>query len=415
MISTLDLSSVTERITTLLENAVQNSPLFTTNGGSVAPFTVEVSASMPESVRGKGNCQLTAYLFHLQADAFTRNMPLTGSAAQPNQRQALGLTLYYLVSAFSKDNPTEEQQAMSIAIKALHERATFVDPTDGFTFTMTLEQEKPDEANRRWQSFSTAFRLSAVYRVALVFLTPQSQPPAAAPPPRRMGLAVAPAALPFALSGSLTATASRVDFAPIPPLPGGDVTFDYSPAIVPPSGAFAVFGSGLSQPTAQRLFLIEANGTERDVTAWKTAGAQNTDGRIVANLPAAIGVAPAGSPEPGVYLIRAGDAGTGRTNSVPLSIMARTDAPPSPWVAAGGAFAFTGAGFVDGATEVLLDTIPLVAIAAGGAPGAGEFAVNAALTSISFRAPAAVAAGVYFVRLRVHGVEGPPVGRITLP
>lgn len=415
MISTLDLSSVTERLRGLLETAVQNSPLFVPNGGPVAPFPIEVSGSMPESVRNRGQCQLTMYLFHLQAEPFTRNMPLTGSAAQPNTRQALGLTLYYLLSAFSKDRPEEEQQAMSIAIKALHERGTFVDPVDNFTFTVTLEAEKPDEANRRWQSFSTAFRLSSVYRVSVVFLTPQSPPPVTAAPPRRLGLAIAPAPLPFATSGSLVATASRIDFAPFPPSPGDEITFDYSPAIVPPGGTFAVFGSGLSQPTAAQLYLVDASGVERDVTAWKTLAAQNTDARIVATLPAAIGALPGGSPEPGVYLIRAGDAATARTNSVPLSIAARADAPPTPWLPVAGVFTFTGAGFVDGETEVLLDTIALTAIAPGGNPNPGEFAISIALNNIRFQPPAGIAAGNYFVRVRVRGVEGPPVGRIPLP
>src|SRR2546423_1902888 len=99
MLSTLDLSSVTDRLAGLIDHAVQNPPLFIPQGGLVPPFTVDVSGHMPEEVRSRGQCQLTVSLFHLEAEPFTRNMPLNGPLAQPNPRQALGLTLYYLVSA----------------------------------------------------------------------------------------------------------------------------------------------------------------------------------------------------------------------------------------------------------------------------------------------------------------------------
>lgn len=422
MISTLDLSSVTDRIVQHLDSAITGWPAWNGNGGAIAEFTIEVSGLAPEAVRSRGQCQLTFYLFHFNAEPLTRNMPLAGVRAVPNDQQALGINLFYLLTAFSKDSPQQEQQAMSIAVRALHERGTYVDPADGFTFTITLESEKSDEANRRWQSFSTPFRLSAVYRVAVVFLQPAAQPAAPAPPPQRVGLALAPAALPFARAGALTATASRVDFAPLNPQPGDTIVYDYSPAVVPPGGRFSVFGVGLDQPTASRLYLLDAAaGTETAVTIWKTVGPLQTSSRIVATLPNAIGATPANSPQPGVYQLRVGssiadgDARDYRSNSIPLLISARTDAVPSPWNPAAGVFSLTGAGFVPDAIELLLDTVALTALAPGSAPGAGQFAVNLARNTVTFRSPAGMPAGQYFVRLRVRGVEGPPVGRITLP
>src|SRR5262245_36900046 len=133
MISTLDISSVTDRLIAYLDNAVNVWPGWIDNGGSVARFTVFVTGSMPETVRNLGDCQMTFYLFHLTPEPGTRNMPLTGTRAQPNQTQAFGLTMFYLLTAFAKDSSIKEQQAMSIAIKALHERGTFVDPVSGFT------------------------------------------------------------------------------------------------------------------------------------------------------------------------------------------------------------------------------------------------------------------------------------------
>jgi hypothetical protein len=418
MISTLDISSVTDRLVDYLTTAVTNWPGFTTKGGSVAPFTIQVTGSMPETVRNLGSCQVTMYLFHLAADAATRNTPLTGDRAQPNTSQAMGLTLYYLLSAFDKDSTTREQQAMSIAVKALHERGTYVDPVSGFTFTITLEPEKADEANRRWQSYSTPFRLSAVYRLSVVFLTPAVIPGAPEPPPQRIGLSLAPMALPFAGAGALTATASRADFAPPSPKPGDTIVYDYSPAVGAPGGSFSAFGGGLDQPTAKRLYMIDGAGVETEVTIpWKAAATLNTASRVVVNLPGAVGAMPANTPVPGVYQFRVGsniakgDAKDYRSNSTPVLISPLIVAPPSPWNPVAGVFSFTGDGFVAGATELLLDTVPLKAV--GGAPNPGEFQIVGG--TISFQAPMGTPAGSYFIRLRVNGVEGPPVGRAKVP
>jgi hypothetical protein len=417
MISTLDLSSVTDRIVDYLTIAVTNWPGWTDNGGSIPKFDIEVSGKMPETVRTSGSCQLTMYLFHLAVEPSTRNSPLTTKQPQPNQTHALGLTLYYLLTGWARDSTTQEQQAMSIAVKALHERGTYVDPADGFTFTVTLESEKSDEANRRWQSFTTAFRLSAVYRVSVVFVSPTAIPGAPAAPPQRIGLALGPMALPYAGAGALTSTASRIDFTPAAPVPGDVIVYDYSPAVVAPGGTFAVFGAGLKQATASRVYLIDAAGVETEVTAWKAAPAQNTASRIVVSLPATIGAVPANSPLAGIYQLRtgssiaAGDAADYRSNSAAVLIAPRVTAPGPPWNPVAGMFSFTADGLVPASTEVLLDTVTLSAV--GAAPGPGEFQI--AGSTINFQPPAGLPAGTYFVRLRVRAVEGPPVGAIVLP
>jgi hypothetical protein len=107
----------------------------------------------------------------------------------------------------------------------------------------------------------------------------------------------------------------------------------------------------------------------------------------------------------------AGDRSTHRSNATPFSIAARVDVTvpsPNPPVlsAAGGLFTLDGAGFLAGKTEVLLDTVPLIATA--GDPGPGQFAVNAPGTAITFRAPAELDPGRYTVRIRVNQVEPAP-------
>src|SRR4029434_2609833 len=145
-----------------------------------------------------------------------------------------------------------------IEIKSPQERGAFISPARAPTFSVTVGPEKDDAANRRWQSFSTPFRLSAMYRVSVTFLTPAGQPRAPAPQPPRIGLSTGPTALPFARAGALTATASEIDFTPLNPQPTDTIVHHYTPAVVAPGGQFSVFGTGLDQPTAQRLFLLDA-------------------------------------------------------------------------------------------------------------------------------------------------------------
>ena len=418
MITTLDLSTVTDRLVDILETAVTDSRLWAPVG-AVTRFNISVSGSMPEEVRNKGGCQLSVYLFHLNTQPFTRNMNLTASAASTNKQQPLGLTLFYLLSAYAKENPQQEQQAMSIAIKALHERGTYVDP--GMTFTITMEEEKQDEANRRWQAYSTPFRLSTVYRVSVVFLSPDEEPAEPAEPPRIIRMSLGPAGPDFARAGWLSASASRTDFTSSPAAPGAEVLYEYSPALVCPGGALLLLGEGLNLPSSQRLYLIDPGGVETEVTDWREAIDGQASSRLSVNLPSGVGTPPGASPQPGVYLLRVGssvaqgDEVDYRSNSVPVSIAARADTPPTPWLPAADVYSFSGAGFIDGQTELLLDTVGIEPIAPGDTPGPGEFAISPAGDSISFRPPTFLGSGTYSVRLRVKGVEGPPVGEVVLP
>ena len=54
MISTLDISSVTDRLVAYLDSAVNAWPGWTVNGGTIPKFTITVSGKMPETVRNAG-------------------------------------------------------------------------------------------------------------------------------------------------------------------------------------------------------------------------------------------------------------------------------------------------------------------------------------------------------------------------
>jgi hypothetical protein len=181
----LDLSIVTDRLlqymtdsaaTTNLWAEEPDAPLGTPS--DVDPgerFVPAFSGLPPAAARRRTGCQVSLYLFHVVPDKFHRNAFPPGERAQRIPQQPLALTLYYLLSAHS-DSYIQEQQAMSIALKSLHEHSLVNAsvPIDDrvLEYTLTMEPQSVDEIGRLWQSMSTPMRLSAVYRVSVVFLEP---------------------------------------------------------------------------------------------------------------------------------------------------------------------------------------------------------------------------------------------------
>lgn len=445
LLGVLDLSIVTDTLIKLLEDCRDNSPLWNPNGLAVNPgpaFTIKITGSMPETVRNDGDCQLSLYLFHIAQDKFQRNSPVMGSRSSLIPQQPMSLDLYYLLTAHTKDKPdyVREQQAMSIAIRCFYEnpivRKTVLINTQNVQeeFCLTMDVETADELSRLWQSFTTSFRLSVVYKVSVVFITPDVPGTQPAPHPQRIGLSVNPTLLPYVSEGQVFGTLRTVIYTspdtPVPPFPPAvkpDIRrFDLFPATVAAGQRFLLQGAGLNQATSRRVYLLLSDGTEYEVTSWVVPDPDpqhklRTDAQITLELPTTLG-APPNTPPAGVYQLRVGsdktqgDAQTIRSNATPFGIAARVDIPdplgppqpPNPplLTPAGGIFTLNGAGFIAGKTEVLLDTVPLTA--AGGTPAAGEFNVNAGLTAISFRPPGNLPPGRYTVRVRVNQVESAP-------
>jgi hypothetical protein len=395
---------------------------------------------------------VTVSLIHIEPSKFNRNFvyspPPSGPNSPPSRPQTipafpLSLDLYYFVSAFSEGQPVQEQQAISIVLNCFHQtpilRTNVTIPgsppeSTPEEFTLTMEIESVDSISRFWQATTVPFRLSVMYRVAVVFLTPPA-PPMLAKQVSRFTLAVDPAAPPFAQNGWLFGTSSSTTF--IDPNSVSDnpenVNVDYSPATVTPGQRFFLYGAGLNQGTdyagpapnpgtSYRVYLRLPPDyqTEQEVTSWKMpdsgspSAAVQTSARIVLNVPLAEGSPPSGAPQPGVYALVVGsdagpDAITYRTNVTPFSIAARIDAPGSPALPVltdiAGTYTVTGMGFIAGSTQVMLETVPLSYVA--GTPGAGQFTV-ADIGTITFQAPAGLSSGMYGVRIRVNQVESPP-------
>jgi hypothetical protein len=453
-IGVLDLSIITELLIDTVNDYWPSSALWSTLF-SDAFFMPTVSGLTPEAVRAGDGCQVTISLIHIEPSksqrnfVFTPSVPAAGPLPPPAQRAQkipalpLALDLYYFVTASSTGNYQQEQQAISIILNCFHQNPilhkTVVFPGSPSEaadeeFTLSMEIESVDSISRLWQAITAPFRLSVLYRVGVVFLTPPAPPPPAKQV-LRYGLAAEPASFPFATKGQVFGSSSQTTYlspesSPAKPVP---VTADYSPATVTPGQRFFLLGSGLNQGTdytgpapnpgtSHRTFLMLPPDftAEQEVTAWMTPDTDpqhpiQTSTRIVLDLPAAIGPLPGGSPVPGVYALRAGstqpaDSGTYRTNTTPFNLAARVDVPgvpPNPILAlAGGQYSISGMGFLAGNTEVLLDTIPLTAVALPPlAPGQFVVASN---TSIQFMAPAFLHPGLYTVRLRVNGIESPP-------
>lgn len=444
----LDLSIVTELLISTVSDYWPNSQLWSTLF-SDAFFKPNITGLTPEAVRNQETCQLTISLIHVEPSKSQRNFvyPQGQPANSPSPRAQtipalpLGLDLYYFVTAYSNQNYQQEQQAISIVLNCFHQNpilrtnVTFPGSPSEVAreeFTLTMEIESVDSISRFWQATTTAFRLSLMYRVAVVFMTPPAAP-AAAKPVSRFTLATGQAEFPLATSGQVFGSSSSTVFVSPESTPQNPETVEvnYAPATVTPGQRFYLNGAGLNQGTgysgpppnpgtSYRVYLLSPPDytSETEVTTpWKAANTDpknpiQTATRMVLDLP---GTLAAGAPIPGVYMLRVGsnapaDAVTNRTNSTPFSVAARIDVPGSPagpiLPKVAGGYTFTGMGFVPGSTEVLLDTVPLVSIPVPPL-GPGKFLVGGN-TSITFQTPSNLASGLYSVRVRVNGIESPP-------
>jgi hypothetical protein len=392
-----DLSMITDELVALVQSAINAAGL---------EFPATVSGAMPESVRSESGCQVTLYLFRIAADGTTRNTPVIGP--QLARQRPFGLVLYYLLTVAANSAYIQEQRAMSIALRTLHDTPFLRIPGVTEEMSVTLENESFDRLGVLWQAASTSFRLSAVYRVAVAFLQAPEPPAPAAPPPTAFALSVQPTSLPFGAAGQLVGAFSRLTFLTLE----GSQEQSLTPAVVAPGGEFLLFGAGLNRPgppPTNQVFLTNADGSgEQNVSDWRAAQPTlHTESRLTLRLPASVGTPPADAPPPGIYLVSVG-GGSFRTNSVPLSVAAAITGVAAPPIlpAVAGLYTVDGLGFIASGTQVFLDTVALTEVA--GAPAAGEFQLQNAGTRLVFRPPASLGAGRYPLRVRVHNVESAP-------
>ncbi len=419
---TPDLASISNVLVDLVRSCNDSSAAWNPDGANPPPgkdFTLEVSGSAPDAVRTLGDCQLSIYLFHVAADPFNRNQPLDGRFPALIPYLPLGLNLFYLVTAFDRETAAHEQRAMSIAMKCLHEHPvlrtnlTVLGKASPVELTITLEANSVDEMSRLWQASTVAQRLSAVYRVAVAFLSPEENTSVAAPPVLTLAAAAAPG-----LDPKLDGSRSTVAFIDLSSTAGHPhfQRHAVSPAAPAHGQNFELVGSGLESAPAQKVFLVQPNGVETDVTGtWSTTAGADESGHLLRLH------VPDPGPGPGVYQLRVdAEVQIGsvvrplRSNTTPISVVPRVDtgAASPPLLQPDGAGLYTINGAALGPhTELLLGGASLSG--AGGAPAAGQFNVNGAFTQATFKGPIGLH-GRFALRVRAGGVEAAPAWWVDL-
>jgi len=435
--SVYDLGQITQLLQKELHTAITNSPRYQANN-----FDFHVSGLAPEVTRSEARTVLDLYLLHVRRDPFWRNTPVDTSRAQLSASQPLSLDLSYLVTSWADKNWHLEQYLMSIALSYFHANPVY--RTSALEFTVTVEADSIEEMSRLWQAITVPIRLSAMFRVAVVFLTPQSPPVGDSRPPVEYALSVGadlnlPSPVPepepklfslamqmvYSVAPNATDPSEVVQVQGPPGLAAGDI--------------FRVRGSGLDGPDAAAVFLSPAGGggSEWPITTWRQPGTltspTGTNPNELAVLFApnygatpASGTALSNTPMPGKYLLTVGKAGTTiRSKALPISIAPEVRGITSPNTVlparAGGVYTFTAAGIVTGQTSILLNQTALMI---GAAVGPGIATLTAAPTaqnpdnwSISFQLPAAVfPSGAYVqVRLVVNSIEALPGWWVQIP
>jgi hypothetical protein len=420
---TLDLSAVTDSLIGLVKSQWTTAPMWAEIGGNPAgpTFTPTFTGLAPDAARTQPGTQLSMYLYHVESDnaqetLFWQDQVLHGGTGEPTRFLPLALNLFYLLFAYSEASYTEEQEAMSVALRIYHANPIVhsdAGAANPWELTLTMEHRSYDELSRLWQATTVPLRMSLVYRAAVVFIDPDPAPPPA-PNPRYYTVSVDPAELPVGQDPVVFGASRDGSYTG----PTGTATSLWlSPATVAAGQTLWLTGAHLGAAGhSDRVYLLPLDGSaEVDVTTWVTAG-DSTTARFVLTLPPTTGTAPVETPVPGVYQLCAGSGAAGtpgatRTGPVPVSIAAYVNPAGGPVLAGAPPFTVHGAGFIPGATQVLVGTVALTDTVAVPAPG--EVSIDPSGTFFSFSPPTGPAGMTVPVRVRVNGVESDPALWVT--
>jgi hypothetical protein len=412
-----------------LTAAVKASPLWIAQN-----FPFEVSGLMPAVARRDGTNVLSLYLLHVSRDPYWRNAPVQGVRAQLNSAQPLSLNLSYLLTSYAEKSWQMEQYLMSVALSYFHANPIHIGTS--VEYTVTVEADSIEEMSRLWQAITVPIRLSAMFRVAVIFLTPADSPQPDMPTPVEANISVGadlnlPAPVPpvnpqlfeMAVQLRYRVPPGSTDILQVVSLPGLPVAVG--------GETVRARGSGLTGVNASAVFL-SVGGSEWPITSWRVleTSASGTAGdadELVLALPATYAATPAAgsaltdTPLPGNYLLTVGNPGTSfRSNALPVAIAPiMTGLGPLPPVLIPdpltSVYTMDVSGLVTGETAVLLDTT-LLAIGAAPAPGVVVVDPVAGTASWMLPSPSPFASKSYVqVRVQVNGIEAPPAWWVQTP
>jgi Pvc16 N-terminal domain len=421
---TLDLSAVTDSLIGLVKSQWTTAPIWAELGGSLGgpTFTPNFTGLAPDVARQQPGTQLSMFLYHAEPDnaqetLFWQAQMLGTAAGEPTRFLPLALNLFYLLFAYSQTSYTEEQEAMSVALRIFHANPIVRSEPGAsppWELTLTMENRSYDELSRLWQATTAPLRMSLVYRAAVMFIDPDPMP-SPAPVPKSLSVAAAPAPLPAGGPGGLPAVLGTFRGGSYTGPTGLVVPFSQSPATVAAGQTVWLMGSdlGVAGVSDQVYLLPPAGGAEADVTSW-AVDADSSAAKFVLTLPPAVGAPPAAAPAPGLYQLQVGGGspGAAQTGSVPVSIAAYIDPAAGPVLTGPGPFTVPGAGFIPGATEVLIGATALTSTSS--APAAGEFSVDPSGASLSFTPPPGPSGTTPPLRVLVNGIESDPALWVAL-
>ncbi|MCU1350519.1 MAG: hypothetical protein JWO56_3549 [Acidobacteria bacterium] len=405
------IGAVSAVLKNLLDNAVVNEPL------ASSVNNVKVSVLAPDLARtaATDKTRLNLFLYHVEPNPGWRNVALPSRDGNGDRltNPPLALDLYYLLSAYSETD-YEAEILLGYAAQLLHEvpvlsrdaiRKTFeaavVSPFTKFATSELADQVEQikitphsmntEETSKLWSALMTNYRPSIAYHVSVVLI--EAGRPVRRPlPVLRRAITVIPHVLP-----------------PYPTLT----------AALPPNEQSAIRlgetltlqGHDLAGTTIVARFENARLPTPLTVSTMLTATNEEVT-LAIPNLPAAW---PAGNYSVSLQVTKTGQPPR-TSNAVPLML-----APEMPVVAGevDGTATRDGAGKV---TIVLNNLRPQVlpsqqaTLVAGDheAPPQPHAAATTTLTFV-FDKPAAPPPGVYFVRLRIDGVESLLVNRNVKP
>lgn len=431
--SVQDLAEITHLLISQLSDAIKASPRYVQNH-----FLFEVSGLMPAVSRNDGTNVLSLYLLHVGRDPYWRNTPVQGQRAQLNASQPLSLNLSYLLTSYSEKNWHMEQYLMSVALAYFHAHPINIINTPALKaeFTVTVEADSIEEMSRLWQAITVPIRLSSMFRVAVVFLAPETPPQAQVRAPVEISLGISadlnatdpvpepePQLFELARQVAFSASPDATDTAQVTTRPGQ--------AAIAAGDTLLILGSGMDQPNGAAVYLRPSGGgSEWPLTNWRVYGtsasgtAGNAD-QLVLRFPQTYGPLPASgvalidTPPPGKYMLTIGnETAAYRSNALTLSVapIETGIGPTAPILTpnASGVYTLNASGLNAGETQVWLNQIELT-VAATVAPGVAT--VDAGTGVIEFELPASgfTAGGYAPVRVITNAIEAPPGWWVQIP
>jgi hypothetical protein len=396
MSNSLAIAAVTATLRNLLHAGVTNEP-------DLADASITMQPLDRARTNGSNANQINLFLYHVVPSPAWRNQGIPGRV-RPGESgfPALGLNLYYLITAFGRDNDMQQpfsHQLMGRAMSVLNDHPLLgadeiksALPNNDLwaqqeRVRITLQPFAIEEIAKLWTGFQTQYRLSVAYEAAVVLI--ESERPSRTPLPV---LTRGPADTGYFAQANLSSPLPMVNAITIP---NGQVTAELGDSIT-------LVGQNLTCDSAMVQF-----SNLRLTTPLLVTGSGLTDQQITVVIPKKTTQWPAGVYTVSAILTRAGVSDS-VTNELPLAIAPKITSP-LPLKATSNKNGMT-LSLACSPTVLPGQRISLLL-------GDQEFpAASPTAATSQFTFPlSAIQSGTYFVRLRVDGVDSQLIDHSVTP